>query len=141
GPRVGSTRRAYPATNEERMDAPVEAWNARDWDTFHADHVPDHAVVYWPERQSMPTRGGPDHRAEAARFCRAFPDNKVKHPYDLLFGDDECTCFVTRFTGTFTGPLELPDGTVIQPTGSPSTSSSRPPPAGTWARSSRSTSS
>ena len=37
--------------------------------------------------------------------------------HSLLFGDDDCTCFVTRFTGTFTGPLELPDGTVIQPTG------------------------
>ena len=116
-PGVGSPLRVFPTTNAERMYALDEAWNARDWDTFDAYHDPDHVVVYWPERQSMPTRGGPDHRAEAERFCRAFPDNKVKHPYDLLFGDDDCTCFVTRFTGTFTGPLDLPDGTVIQPTG------------------------
>jgi hypothetical protein len=27
--------------------------------------------------------------------------------------------FVTHFTGTFTAPLEMPDGTVIQPTGQP----------------------
>ena len=26
---------------------------------------------------------------------------------------------VTRFTGTFTGTLELPDGSVVQPTGKP----------------------
>jgi hypothetical protein len=56
-------------------------------------------------------------KKRAERFCRAFPDNKVKNPYDLTFGDDDCTCFVTRFSGTFSGPLELPNGTVIQPTG------------------------
>ena len=51
------------------------------------------------------------------RFCAAFPDNKVKHPYDILFGEGEYTAFVAPFTGTFTGRLELPDGTVIEPTG------------------------
>jgi hypothetical protein len=67
--------------------------------------------------RTHPTRGGPDHRAESERFRAAFPDNKVKHPNDILFGDDEYTAFLGRFTGTFTGPLELPDGTVIEPTG------------------------
>jgi SnoaL-like polyketide cyclase len=36
---------------------------------------------------------------------------------DILFGNGDFTCFVTHFTGTFTDPLELPDGTTIQPTG------------------------
>jgi SnoaL-like polyketide cyclase len=67
--------------------------------------------------RTHPTRGGPDHRAESERFCAAFPDNKVKHPNDILFGDGEYTAFLGPFTGTFTGPLELPDGTVIEPTG------------------------
>src|ERR1700739_2550753 len=116
-PGVGSPLRVAPATNAERMYALDEAWNARDWDTFDAYHDHDSVVVYWPERQSTPTLGGPDHRAEAERFCRAFPNNKVKHPYDVLFGEGDFTSFVTRFTGTFTWPLELPDGTVIQPTG------------------------
>ena len=35
----------------------------------------------------------------------------------MLFGDGDYTCFVTRFTGTFTAPLELPDGNIIEPTG------------------------
>jgi hypothetical protein len=73
-------------------------------------------VVYWPG-QSTPTLGGPNHRAESERFSRAFPDNVVKHPYDILFGEDDYTCFVTRFTGTFIGPLTQYDGTVVQPTG------------------------
>jgi hypothetical protein len=117
-PGVISPLRVFPTTNAEQMYALDEAWNARDWDTFDAYHDPDHVVVYWPQRQSMPTRGGPDHRAEAERFCRAFPDNKVKHqprlpPHSrpvsrgpafslarevlrrLLL--DDCACFLTRF--------------------------------------------
>jgi ketosteroid isomerase-like protein len=37
----------------------------------------------------------------------------------MLFGESDLTCFVTHFTGTFTAPLEMADGTVIQPTGRP----------------------
>jgi predicted ester cyclase len=116
-PGVGSPLRQAPVTNMERMYALDEAWNARDWDTFDAYHDQDEVVVYWPGREDAPTRGGHDHRAESVRFAQAFPDNRVKHPYDVLFGDGDYTAFVTSFTGTFTGPLELPDGTVIEPTG------------------------
>jgi hypothetical protein len=116
-PGVGSPLRLGPVTNIERMYALDEAWNARDWDTFDAYHDHEDVVVYWPGRETAPTLGGPDHRADSERFCAAFPDNKVKHPYDILFGDGEYTAFVTAFTGTFTAPLELPDGTVVQPTG------------------------
>jgi hypothetical protein len=35
----------------------------------------------------------------------------------VLFGTGDFTCFVTHFTGNFTGPMEMPDGTVFQPTG------------------------
>jgi hypothetical protein len=38
-------------------------------------------------------------------------------PYDILFGDGEHAAFVGPFTVTFTGPLELSDGTVIEPIG------------------------
>ena len=116
-PGVGSPLRLSPVTNLERMYALDEAWNARDWDTFDAYHDHSDVVVYWPGREKAPTLGGPDHRAESVRFCAAFPENKVKHPYDVLFGDGDYTAFVTTFTGTFTAPLELPDGSVVQPTG------------------------
>jgi SnoaL-like polyketide cyclase len=66
----------------------------RDWETFDAYHEQDDVVVYWPGREKTPTRGGPDHRAESVRFCEAFPDNKVKHLYDILFGDGDYTAFV-----------------------------------------------
>jgi hypothetical protein len=91
------------ATNAERMQKLDDAWNARDWDRFDAYHDSNAVVVYWPG-QNDPTRGGPDNRVH-------------NQPYDILFGDGDFTCFVTRFTGTFAAPLELPDGTRIQPTG------------------------
>jgi hypothetical protein len=104
-------------TNAERMQKLDDAWNARDWETFDAYHDGDSVVVYWPG-QDNPTDGGHDHRAEAKRFCNAFPDNRVHNqPYDVLLGDGDYTCFVTRFTGTFTALLELPDGNTIEPTG------------------------
>lgn len=109
--------REMPMSNSERMYALDEAWNARDWDTFDFFHDQRDTVIYWPDRQDSPTHGGSDHRTESIRFCAAFPDNRVHHPYHFLFGEGDFTCFVTRFTGTFTGPLEIPDGTVIQPTG------------------------
>jgi hypothetical protein len=106
------------ATNTERMVKLDDAWNARDWDTFDAHHSGDSVVVYWPGQEDSPTHGGHDHLAEAQRFCTAFPDNRVHNrPYAILFGEGDYTCFVTRFTGTFTAPLELPDGSTIQPTG------------------------
>ena len=118
-PGVGSPLRLSPTTNIERMYALDEAWNARDWETFDAYHDQSAVVVYWPGREHTPTRGGPDHRAESVRFCTAFPDNRVKHPYDILFGDGGYTAFVAPFRGTFTEPLELPDGGAIEATGRP----------------------
>jgi len=50
---------------------------------------------------------------------RMYALTKVHHLYHFLFGEGGFTCFVTHFTGTFTAPLEMPDGTVIQPTGQP----------------------
>jgi hypothetical protein len=116
-PGVGSLLRLAPVSNIERMYALDEAWNARDWDTFDAYHDHSDVVVFWPGRENSPTSGGPDHRTESERFCAAFPDNKVKHPYEILVGDGDYTAFVTTYTGTFREPLELPDGTVIEPTG------------------------
>ena len=104
-------------SNTERMQSTDDAWNSRDWDAFESLHDPN-CVVYWPGREDSPTNGVHDHREEARLFCEAFPDNQVHNrPYDVLFGDGDFTCFVTRFTGTFTAPLEQPDGTSIEPTG------------------------
>ena len=38
-------------------------------------------------------------------------------PYPIQFGNGDWITVVTNVTGTFTGELVLPDGTVIAPTG------------------------
>jgi hypothetical protein len=48
---------------------------------------------------------------------RIFPDARTVTPYPIQFGSGDWITVVTRATGTFTGELTLPDGTVIPPTG------------------------
>lgn len=104
-------------SNVERMQRADDSWNNQDWDTFSLLHDED-CVVYWPGREADPTRGVHDHRLEAERFAVAFPDNQVHNrPYHMVFGEGDFSCFVTKFTGTFTGPFEQADGNIVQPTG------------------------
>jgi hypothetical protein len=52
------------------------------------------------------------------QFLRIFPDIHVGNdPYPIQFGSGDWITVVTNATGTFTGELTLPDGTVIPPTG------------------------
>jgi hypothetical protein len=105
------------ATLSELMQQADDSWNTRDWEAFESLHDPD-CVVYWPGFEATPTKGVSSHRAEAEAFCAAFPDNRVHNrPYRILFNSDGFSCFVTRFTGTFTQQWKLPDGIVIEPTG------------------------
>jgi len=41
----------------------------------------------------------------------------VDTPYPIQFGSGDWITVITRATGTFTGEMTLPDGTVIAPTG------------------------
>ena len=101
--------------NMELMQTLDDAWNAQDWDTFDSRHASD-TVVTWPGKPE-PTRGGPDHRAEAIEFFRTFPDNRVgNRPYKVFFAQGEWTCSIAELTGTMTGPMQGPDGNDIPPT-------------------------
>jgi hypothetical protein len=50
-------------------------------------------------------------------MLRVFPDMHVHLPYPVQFGDGDWITVVTRATGTFTGQMARPDGSVIPPTG------------------------
>lgn len=92
----------------------TKAWNARDWGTFDAYHHHDDVVVYWPGRPT-PTFEAPTTGASLSGWpCLSRPQSQapLRHSFD-----EGGYTFVTRFTGTFSGPLELPDGPVVQPTG------------------------
>lgn len=92
-----------------------DSWNTQDWDTFNKRHT-DSVAVYWPG-QPDPTRGRHDHKAEAVEFFKTFPDNHIENdPYKVLFGQDDWTCSIARFTGTMKGPMKGSEGRIIPAT-------------------------
>jgi ketosteroid isomerase-like protein len=101
--------------NKELMRTLDDAWNSQDWDTFEKRHA-ENVAIFWPG-QPNPTRGVYNHKAESIEFFKAFPDNHlVNNPYKILFANDDYTCSVADFTGTFKGPIKGLDGQMIQPT-------------------------
>ncbi|WP_236610445.1 ester cyclase [Methanosphaerula palustris] len=102
--------------NKRLMQTLDDAWNSQDWETFDKRHA-SHVDVFWPG-QADPTHGRLSHREEAIAFFKIFPDNRVgNRPYKVLFGQEDWTCSVAEFTGTFKGPMTTPDGKVIEPNG------------------------
>ena len=99
--------------NKELMKTLDDAWNSQDWYTFKVRHA-DNVAVFWPG-QANPTRGVDNHREESVAFFKMFPDNHlVNNPYKIFFADGDHTCSVAHFTGTFNGPMQGPDGKIIQ---------------------------
>jgi hypothetical protein len=93
-----------------------EAFNARDVAGMDAVHHPD--MVAHVTGNAQPLYGRAAHAAAMEQFFSVFPDVHVAcDPYPVQFGADDWTTVVTRVTGTFTGGMTLPDGTVVPPTG------------------------
>ena len=51
------------------------------------------------------------------QFIRMFPDSRVHTPYRIKFGSGDWITVVTTTTGTFSGEMKSPDGTIVPPTG------------------------
>ena len=104
------------AHNLRLMKSADDAYNARDYPVFleqlHAKDVVVHQI-------GAPTTVGlPPHRRDMDMWIAAYPDMRVhNNPYDIQFGQGEWTVAMDKLSGTFTQPLTLPDGTVVQPTG------------------------
>ncbi len=93
-----------------------DAFNARDFAVVDEVHHPD-MVAYIPGL-AEPVYGKEAHAAAMQQFLRVFPDMHVhSDPYPIQFGSGDWITVVTNATGTFTGEMALPDGTVIPPTG------------------------
>jgi ketosteroid isomerase-like protein len=101
--------------NKELMMTLDNAWNSQDWDIFNERHA-DNVAVFWPG-QPDPTRGVHNHRQESIEFFKMFTDNHlVNNPYKILIAEDDYTCSVADFSGTFNGAMKGLDGKMIQPT-------------------------
>jgi len=93
-----------------------DAFNNRDFEAVDAIHHPD--MVAFIAGNAEPIYGRAAHAAAMAGMLRAFPDIHVySDPYPIRFGSGDWITVISRTTGTFTGEMVLPDGTVIPPTG------------------------
>ena len=88
-----------------------DAFNARDFAAVDKVHHPD-MVAYIPG-SAEPIYGREAHAAAMQQMLRMFPDLHVYNdPYPIQFGSGDWITVVTNATGTFTGEMTLPDGTV-----------------------------
>jgi hypothetical protein len=100
----------------ELMKNGDDAFNTRDFAAVDQVHHPD--IVACITGLAEPVYGREAHAAAMQQFLRIFPDMHVdSDPYPIQFGSGDWITVVTSATGTFTGELTLPDGTVIPPTG------------------------
>ena len=95
-----------------------DAFNDRDFATVDQVHHRD--MIAYITGLAEPVYGKAAHAAAMQQMLRIFPDMHVySDPYPVQFGSGDWITVVTRATGTFTGQMTLPDGTVIPPTGKP----------------------
>jgi hypothetical protein len=93
-----------------------DAFNARDFAAVDEVHHPE--MIAYIAGSADPTYGREAHSGAMEGLLGSFPDMHVhSDPYDIQFGDGDWITVVTRVTGTLTGPMTLPDGTIIEPTG------------------------
>ncbi len=104
------------AQNLALMKQGDDAFNGRDVAGMDARHHPD--MVAHVTGIPAPILGRTAHAAVIAQMIGIFPDvHVVNDPYPVQFGSGDWTTVITRATGTFTGDMPAPDGTVIAPTG------------------------
>src|SRR3979411_791198 len=93
-----------------------DAFNDRDFATV--DQVPPRDMIAYITGLAEPVYGKQAHAAAMQQMLCIFPDMHVySDPYPVQFGSGDWINVVTNATGTFTGEMALPDGTVIPPTG------------------------
>lgn len=102
------------AQNLETFDTlDFEVFTNQQWDRLHESHAED-IVVHLPDGSQ--TVGLEPHIAYLDYFFSFAPDTRIEqHP--IRFGQGEWTGVVGVIEGTFTEPMVLADGTVIEPTG------------------------
>ena len=96
-------------------DLDFHVYTGQQWENFHRSHAED-IVVHYPDGHT--TKGIPDHVKELKFMWTFAPDNRItEHPVRFGTADGKWTAVAGFLDGTFTKPMALPNGTVIQPTG------------------------
>jgi hypothetical protein len=89
-------------------------YNNQQWDSLAISHA-DNIKVYYPDGTT--TEGlSPEHINKLTPLFAFAPDTKItSHP--IKFASGEWTTVIGEMEGTFSKPLDMGNGTVIQPTG------------------------
>jgi hypothetical protein len=96
-------------------DLDFRVYTGQQWEDLHKSHAQD-IVVHYPDGHT--TKGIPDHIKELKFMWTFAPDNRItEHPVRFGTADGEWTAVMGHLDGTFTKPMVLADGKVIQPTG------------------------
>jgi hypothetical protein len=90
-------------------------FNARNWQELEDVHHSD--MIAYMTGSADPIYGREAHGAAMQQLVEMFPDVRVHTPYPIQFGGENWITVVTNVTGTFTGKMTQPDGTVVPPTG------------------------
>ncbi|MCM2504723.1 ester cyclase [Aureimonas altamirensis] len=96
-------------------DLDFRVYTNQQWDDLHKSHA-ENIVVHYPDGHT--TTGIPDHIKELSGMWTFAPDNRItQHPVRFGTADGEWTAVMGYLDGTFTQPMDLGNGKVIQPTG------------------------
>lgn len=96
-------------------DLDFHVYTGQQWENLHKSHA-QNIVVHYPDGHT--TKGIPDHIKELKFMWTFAPDNRItEHPVRFGTPDGQWTAVMGFLDGTFTKPMALPGGKVIQPTG------------------------
>ena len=110
----GEIEKSNVQANIERFDyLDFVSFNQQDWETFNEIHSSD-VLVGWANGKE--THGIDEHAVDVEFVFTYAPDVQIlEHP--ITFGQGPWTAGTGVVEGTFTEPMILPDGTMIEPTG------------------------
>ena len=96
-------------------DLDFHVYSGQQWENLHRSHGHD-ILVHYPDGHT--TQGIPEHIKELQFMWTFAPDNRItQHPVRFGTADAQWTAVMGFLDGTFTKPMVLANGTVIQPTG------------------------
>lgn len=92
-----------------------KVYTNQQWEDLHKSHAKN-ILVHYPDGHT--TTGLPDHIKELKGMWTFAPDNRItEHPVRFGTADATWTAVIGYLDGTFSKPMDLGNGTVIQPTG------------------------
>jgi hypothetical protein len=96
-------------------DLDFRVYTHQQWQHLHHSHA-ENVTVHWPDGRT--TQGLRKHIEDLKYMWTFAPDNRIQeHPIRFGTADGEWTVVMGWLEGTFTKPMVLTGGKVIQPTG------------------------